>query len=118
MTASCYYTTALSGRNTLYDTNYAKWEQVLSTEYVVLSADDKCTAYEQGEEGSGNRNLRALLQENGYVPVAEISDTLTVFHREEYQIARLQKQPGVCASVKQERYHGIYPEWRRHRKCR
>ena len=83
MTASCYYTTALSGRNTLYDTNYAKWEQVLSTEYVVLSADDKCTAYEQGEEGSGNRNLRALLQENGYVPVAEISDTLTVFHREE-----------------------------------
>jgi len=83
VTASCYYTTALSGRDTLYDTNYAKWEQVLSTEYVVLSADDKCTAYEQGEEGSGNRKLRALLQENGYVPVAEISDTLTVFHREE-----------------------------------
>ena len=83
VTASCYYTTALSGRDTLYDTKYAKWEQVLSTEYVVLSADDQCTAYEQGEEGSGNRNLRALLQENGYVPVAEISDTLTVFHREE-----------------------------------
>lgn len=82
VSATTFYTTFLSQRETLYDVHYASREHLLSTEYVVLSETDT-NSYAKyasfGEEGYDS--LVALLEENGYRPWAELAGELIIYRR-------------------------------------
>lgn len=83
VTASTFYTTWLSRRETLYDLRYCSREHLLETEYVVLrlSASGDFKNYATGGQANGLENLRTLLEEAGYEPVEELGNVLVIYRR-------------------------------------
>lgn len=67
VTATTFYTTYLSRRDVIYDLQYCTREQMLSTEYIVLNADDDNSAKKYG----GMESLMKLLEAEGYDRCAE-----------------------------------------------
>lgn len=67
VSASTFYTVPLSGREILYDITHSSEAHILSTEYVVLSA--------------GDRDMAALLQSNGFRPIANLENVLTIYQK-------------------------------------
>lgn len=84
VTATTFYTTYLSQRETLYDVRYSSPQHLLETQYVVLnvSADGDCKQYAQSGENDGFENLVRLLEENGYVPYQSIENVLVIYRKE------------------------------------
>lgn len=80
VSATTFYTTYLSQRETLYDVSYASQEHLLSTDYIVLTPTADYKKYEKSQE-DGYQNLINLLKENGYTLLTEIPNTLTVYRR-------------------------------------
>lgn len=71
VTASTFYTTCLSQRDTIYDLGYASQEHILSSDYVVIGLSP---AREDGAQA-------ALLERNGYQVFAEVEDTLVIYQK-------------------------------------
>lgn len=84
VTASTFYTTFLSQRETLYDVRYSSPQHLLETQYVVLhvSADGDYKQYAQDGQNSGFENLVRLLEENGYSQYRSIENVLVIYRKE------------------------------------
>lgn len=67
VSASTFYTTALSARDILYDIKYSSTDHVLSTDYVVLSHSDA--------------DFASVLTENGFVRIDELEGVLTIYQK-------------------------------------
>lgn len=84
VTATGFYTTYLSARDTLYDFDYCSWEHLLSTDYIVLQVSS-LGAYEKyataGQE-NGLSNLLKILQENGYAEYERLDGVLLIYARQ------------------------------------
>ena len=84
VTATTFYTTALSQREVLYDVRYSSTAHLLQTEYVVLnvSAENEYVRYETYGRNNGFENLVKLLSENGYELYAELNGVLVIYRKE------------------------------------
>lgn len=84
VTATTFYTTALSQREVLHDVRYSSTPQLLQTEYVVLnvSAGNEYARYETYGRNNGFENLVKLLGENGYELFAELDGVLVIYRKE------------------------------------
>ncbi len=83
VTASTFYTTELSQRQTLYDLGYASREHLLDSEYVVI---DPLRAFPNKKYASpgkkdGLQNLLALLHKQGYERIAAMEDRLYIYRK-------------------------------------
>lgn len=82
VTATTFYTTYLSQRETLYDVGYASTAHLLSTEYVVFNPGEARSYKKYAQNGEdGYENLSSLLERNGYTLFAELENTLVIYHR-------------------------------------
>ena len=83
VTATTFYTTCLSQRETLYDVRYSSTAHMLETEYVVLdvSAEDDFRKYASDSGNDGYENFVKLLEENGYTPFREIENVLLIYRK-------------------------------------
>lgn len=83
VTATTFYTTHLSQRETLYDVRYCSQEHLLETEYVVLklSANSDYKKYESGGKDNGFDNLVKLLEDNGYKEYESIENVLVIYYK-------------------------------------
>lgn len=84
VTASTFYTTCLSQRETLYDVVYSTTEHMLQTQYVVLdpSEDTDFRKYAAGRKDNGFENLVKLLEQNGYKRYKSVEDVLVIYRKE------------------------------------
>ena len=84
VTATTFYTTALSQREVLHDVRYSSTAHLLQTEYVVLnvSAGNEYARYETYGRNNGFENLVKLLGENGYELYAELDGVLVIYRKE------------------------------------
>ncbi len=80
VSASTFYTTYLSQRETLYDVRYCSREHLLSTEYVALAigSDSSYKPFQKNGK-NGFENLVALLEANGYEKFAQMGTTLVIY---------------------------------------
>ena len=83
VTATTFYTTALSQREVLHDVRYSSTAHLLQTEYVVLnvSAGNEYARYETYGRNNGFENLVKLLSENGYELFAELDGVLVIYRK-------------------------------------
>lgn len=83
VTATTFYTTALSQRMTLYDVRYSSKEHLLQSEYVVLNihAESDFEKYADAGKENGFQNLCILLEENGYALYDTLPDTLVIYRK-------------------------------------
>ncbi|MEE0871256.1 MAG: DUF2079 domain-containing protein, partial [Bacteroidaceae bacterium] len=83
VTATTFYTTHLSQRETLYDVRYCSKEHLLETEYVVLklSASSDYKKYATGGKDNGFENLIILLEKNGYSEYAALDNVLVIYKK-------------------------------------
>lgn len=83
VTASTFYTTFLSQRETLYDVRYSSPQHLLETQYVVLhvSADGDYKQYAQDGENDGFENLVRLLEKNGYTQYRSVENVLVIYQK-------------------------------------
>ena len=83
VTATTFYTTHLSQRETLYDVRYCSKEHLLETEYVVLklSASSDYKKYATGGKDNGFENLIILLEKNGYSEYAVLDNVLVIYKK-------------------------------------
>lgn len=81
VTASTFYTTELSDRTYLYDIRYAKRENLLSSQYIVLAVDGDYERYDAGEAGSGFANLTEILWLNDYSATFELPGILVIYQK-------------------------------------
>ena len=83
VTATTFYTTHLSQRETLYDVRYCSKEHLLETEYVVLklSASSDYKKYATGGKDNGFENLVILLEKNGYSEYAALDNVLVIYKK-------------------------------------
>ena len=79
VTATSFYASYLSQREILYDIQYCSREHMLSTEYVALNIN---SSYAYKKYGS-YENVAKLLEQNGYIPIAEKPGTLVVWQKAE-----------------------------------
>lgn len=81
VTATTFYTTALSQRKILYDVHYSSKKHLLDTQYVVLtrSKESSYDAYASPGQDNGFDNLVHLLEENGYRLWREIPGVLVIY---------------------------------------
>ena len=88
LATTTYYTTYLSGRDTLYDVKYCSKENLLSCEYVALhtTSETNYTRYAVNGE-NGCENLIRLLEENGYRIFAEAGNYLVIYVKGEQQVS-------------------------------
>lgn len=94
VTASTFYTTHLSQRETLYDIRYSSTEHMLETEYVVLklSANNDYKKYATDNQDNGFENLVKLLEENGYSEYASLDHVLVIYHKKQPEFADLKPE--------------------------
>ncbi len=85
VTATTFYTTYLSQRETLYDVRYCSQKHLLETEYIVLelSANSDYKRYATGGKDNGLDNLIALLERNGYRKYTSLDNVLVIYHKEQ-----------------------------------
>ena len=83
VTATTWYTTALSQRETLYDVRYSSREHMLQTQYVVLdvAADSDYQKYATKGKRDGLEHLVRLLEENGYERCDAIENVLVIYRK-------------------------------------
>lgn len=83
VTATTFYTTRLSQRETLYDVRYSSRAHLLETEYVVLklSADDEYRKYASNGGDDGFDSLVELLEDSGYREYYTLPNVLVIYHR-------------------------------------
>ena len=83
VTATTFYTTHLSQRETLYDVRYCSQEHMLETEYVVLklSASSDYKKYATGGKDNGFENLIILLEKNRYSEYAALDNVLVIYKK-------------------------------------
>ena len=83
VTATTFYTTHLSQRETLYDVRYCSQEHLLETEYVVLklSANSDYKKYATGGKDNGFENLIILLEKTGYSEYAALDNVLVIYKK-------------------------------------
>ena len=83
VTATTFYTTALSQRSILYDLRYASYEHVLETDYVVLSPADEgsCRQYASEGQEDGVEQLRRRLEADGYERISGEGQLLLLYHK-------------------------------------
>lgn len=81
VTATTFYTTYLSDRETLYDVRYCSRAHLLETQYVALSltATDDCRKYSPTGGDDGVQALCALLERNGYEEFFRLDDVLVIY---------------------------------------
>ena len=84
VSATTFYTVLLSGRDVLYDVRYCDTVHLLETEYVALNIKSTSDYKKYNTDGKNNgfANLTALLDENGYVPIARYGNDLIIYHKE------------------------------------
>ncbi|MBQ7801310.1 MAG: DUF2079 domain-containing protein [Oscillospiraceae bacterium] len=75
--ATTYYTTYLSGRETLYDVRYASKEHLLECEYIVLSVTDEKSYKAYG----GFEGLTDLLEREGYQLIDGYEGKMEIYRR-------------------------------------
>lgn len=81
--ATTFLTTELSNREMLYDVRYAAQEHVLSVEYVALKISDTGSFSRYAADGEdGYENLKALLEQNGFVLYQQVPGTLEIYWKE------------------------------------
>lgn len=81
VTASTFYTTALSDRTTLYDAGYVLPEQLLRSDYVVIRPDDKLKSFISSEDVDGAVHFRAALIGAGYRIIQSIPGQLELWQQ-------------------------------------
>lgn len=83
VTATTFYTTLLSQRETLYDVRYSSKEHLLETEYVILSisAASDYQKYASAGNENGFKNLIQLLEKNDYELFREVYDILVIYRK-------------------------------------
>ena len=83
VTATTFYTTHLSQRETLYDVRYCSQEHMLETEYVVLklSASSDYKKFATGGKDNGFDNLVKLLEEKGYSIYNSLDGVLVIYQK-------------------------------------
>lgn len=82
VTATTFFTVPLSGRETLYDLEYASREHLLSSEYVVLDDSKTYRMYTEKPWRDASRSeICMLLEENGYTVCDELPGYLTVYKK-------------------------------------
>ena len=83
VTATTFYTTHLSQRETLYDVRYCSQEHMLETEYVVLklSASSDYKKFATGGKDNGFDNLVKLLEEKGYSIYNSLEGVLVIYQK-------------------------------------
>lgn len=83
VSATTFYTVPLSNREVLYDVRHSSQEHVLSTEYVVLEVHNEGSYADYAVSGeNGYEQFTALLEENGYVQIGKMDDTLVIYWKE------------------------------------
>lgn len=87
VTATTFYTTALSQRKILFDVHYSSKEHLLDTQYVVLTRarESSYDHYASLGQDNGFDNLIKLLKENGYRLWKEIPDVLVIYCSQDRQ---------------------------------
>lgn len=75
VTATTFYTTALSQRAVLYDLRYSSQAHLFSTQYVVINPEDANSYQKYGGYGS----FRTRLEEAGYVLMEQLGQTLEIW---------------------------------------
>ena len=83
VSASTFYTTALSQREVLYDVKYAAAENILRTQYVVLQPNST-TSYSKYADDSGENgyeNFKAFLESNNYVLWESLTDQVAIYKK-------------------------------------
>jgi len=82
VSATTFYTTYLSQRETLYDIKYASADHLLSTEYVVLAIKEDTSYKQYAQNGaSGYDSLCFLLETEGYEIFAMLENTLVIYKK-------------------------------------
>lgn len=83
VTATTFYTTELSQRDTLYDVRYCTYEHLLETDFVVLSLSAKadCARYATAGKEDGVQNLISRLEAKGYTCYATVENVLVIYQK-------------------------------------
>ena len=83
VTATTFYTTHLSQRETLYDIRYCSQEHLLETEYIVLklSGNGDYKKFATGSKDNGFDNLVKLLEAHGYREYCVLEDVLMILRK-------------------------------------
>lgn len=83
VSATTFYTTALSRRELLYDVGYASWEHILQTDYVVMDPryPDFYENYATEQGSDGAQWFMELLERHGYERWLEPDSTLVIYRR-------------------------------------
>lgn len=82
VSATGFYTTFLSDRETLYDVRYCSREHLLGSEYVALNVNGESEFRKYASETrSGYDRLVEILEQNGYTVFAEIPGTMVIYHK-------------------------------------
>ena len=80
--ATTYYTTHLSGRDTLYDVRYASMEHILSCEYIALGVNSTYSFKPYAVNGEcGYENFRDRILSEGYEKIAEYTGQVEIYKR-------------------------------------
>ena len=80
--ATTYYTTHLSGRDTLYDIRYASKEHIFSCEYIALGVKSTHSYKPYAEGGErGYENFRDLILAEGYEKIAEYAGQTEIYKK-------------------------------------
>ena len=80
--ATTYYTTHLSGRDTLYDIRYASEEHIFSCEYIALGVKSTHSYKPYAEGGErGYENFRDLILAEGYEKIAEYAGQTEIYKK-------------------------------------
>lgn len=77
VSASTFYTTFLSQRETLYDVRYGSWEHLLSTDYIALAVKEEKSYQAYG----GFEALVERLEREGYRLYAQVEGTVVIYYR-------------------------------------
>lgn len=75
--ATTFYTTYLSGRDTLYDVRYASREHLLECEYMALNINDEKSYKAYG----GYEDFVAMLESEGYEMIAQYEGKMEIYRR-------------------------------------
>lgn len=94
VTATTFFSTYLSQRETVYDLRYASEDHLFSTDFVVLSLSAETDCEKFAAEGkSGVEGLVSLLEARGYTEFARLDHTLVIYQRPR-DVGSSVRQPG------------------------
>ena len=77
VSATTFYTTALSQREIVYDVRYSSWEHLMQTDYIALAVTEEGSYRAYG----GFDELVKGLERNGYTLYAQIEGVMVIYYR-------------------------------------